>query len=150
MERVCPSPRTTEVGGADCSFFPAPPRSSPELSSGGAGPGRNVRASALMGSWNPSEPESARSFLQHKLGVSFCTWRSQGSNTFSATLLSPLLLELAGFILTGRGGAPSMTLTRGSVYFLIDGDTFLPAPQEAASNTYHLPKTTLTNLGCFQ
>ena len=36
------------------------------------------------------------------------------------------------------------------MYFLIDGDTFLPAPQEAAGNTYLLPKTTLKNLGCFQ
>lgn len=35
------------------------------------------------------------------------------------------------------------------MYFLIDGDTFLPAPQEAAGNTYLLPKTTLKTLVVF-
>lgn len=36
------------------------------------------------------------------------------------------------------------------MYFLIDGDTFLPAPQEAAGNTYALPKTTLRTLVVFR
>lgn len=35
------------------------------------------------------------------------------------------------------------------MYVLIDGDTFLTAPQEAAGNTYFLPKTTLKTLVVF-
>ena len=40
-------------------------------------------------------------------------------------------------------------LNTGLVYFLIDGDTFLPAPQEAAGNTYLLPETTLKTVVVF-
>lgn len=40
-------------------------------------------------------------------------------------------------------------LNTGLVYFLIDGDTFLPAPQEVAGNTYLLPETTLKTVVVF-